>query len=210
MTCTSSAVKALVNPRAFLFWVTLFAGFLYFRFVRRGRCGVGPPARPTAARFCAACSVLAHALRRSSGRQCVAVPAARSGSRGRSANGRGPFHTGALIATFRCAAPARCGAFAHERRVVAGDEGVWVLTSMPVPGLASFAAGVAVWNVGGGCSDCEKGERCFRASQVAAAGSRFPPYDPVRAGGADNSPFAPACASATFRCAAPALRRVRR
>jgi len=28
-----------------------------------------------------------------------------------------------LIATFRCAAPARCGAFADERRIVAGDEG---------------------------------------------------------------------------------------
>ena len=34
-----------------------------------------------------------------------------------------PLHTGALIATFRCDAPARCGAFADERRVVAGDEG---------------------------------------------------------------------------------------
>ena len=34
-----------------------------------------------------------------------------------------PLHTGALIATFRCAAPARCGAFADERRIVAGDEG---------------------------------------------------------------------------------------
>ena len=34
-----------------------------------------------------------------------------------------PLRTGALIATFRCAAPARCGAFADERRIVAGDEG---------------------------------------------------------------------------------------
>jgi hypothetical protein len=30
---------------------------------------------------------------------------------------------GARIATFRCAAPARCGAFADERRIVADDEG---------------------------------------------------------------------------------------
>jgi hypothetical protein len=35
---------------------------------------------------------------------------------------------GALIATFRRAAPARCGAFADERRVVAGDGGDWAQT----------------------------------------------------------------------------------
>jgi hypothetical protein len=34
-----------------------------------------------------------------------------------------PFHTGALIATFHCAAPARCGAFADARRVVGGEAG---------------------------------------------------------------------------------------
>jgi len=33
------------------------------------------------------------------------------------------LHTGALVATFRCAAPARCGAFVDERRVAAGDAG---------------------------------------------------------------------------------------
>ena len=33
-----------------------------------------------------------------------------------------PFRTGALIATFRCAAPARCG-LADELRIVAGDGG---------------------------------------------------------------------------------------
>jgi len=33
-----------------------------------------------------------------------------------------PLHTGALIATFRCAAPAHCGAFADEGRVVAATE----------------------------------------------------------------------------------------
>jgi hypothetical protein len=31
--------------------------------------------------------------------------------------------TGVLIATFRCYAPARCGAFADERRIVAGRRG---------------------------------------------------------------------------------------
>jgi len=34
-----------------------------------------------------------------------------------------PCRPGFLIATFRCVAPARCGAFADERRIVAGDEG---------------------------------------------------------------------------------------
>jgi hypothetical protein len=32
-----------------------------------------------------------------------------------------PPHPGALIATFRCAAPARCGAFVGKRRFVAGE-----------------------------------------------------------------------------------------
>ena len=42
----------------------------------------------------------------------------------------------ALIATFRCDAPARCGAFANEHRVVAGDEGsrVRVRTFIQPPG----------------------------------------------------------------------------
>jgi len=31
--------------------------------------------------------------------------------------------TGAFIATFRCDASARCGAFVDERSIVAGDEG---------------------------------------------------------------------------------------
>jgi hypothetical protein len=47
------------------------------------------------------------------------VPAVRSGSRGWRSNGRRPPHTGVLIATFRCDAPARCGAFADEWRIVA-------------------------------------------------------------------------------------------
>jgi hypothetical protein len=34
------------------------------------------------------------------------------------------FNTGVLVATFHRAAPARCGAFAEARRVVAGDGGV--------------------------------------------------------------------------------------
>ena len=33
-----------------------------------------------------------------------------------------PFHTDALIAIFHCATLARCGAFADERRMAAGDE----------------------------------------------------------------------------------------
>jgi len=33
-----------------------------------------------------------------------------------------PGRTGVLIATLRCDAPARCGAFADERRVVAGTK----------------------------------------------------------------------------------------
>jgi hypothetical protein len=52
------------------------------------------------------------------------VPAVRSGSRGwtRRVDERA-LDTCALIATFRCAAPGRCGAFGDERRVVGGDEG---------------------------------------------------------------------------------------
>jgi hypothetical protein len=38
-------------------------------------------------------------------------------------NGHRAFHTGARIAAFRCAAPASCGAFADQRRIVVGDEG---------------------------------------------------------------------------------------
>jgi hypothetical protein len=34
-----------------------------------------------------------------------------------------PLRASALIATFRCDAPARCGAFADERRSVAGNAG---------------------------------------------------------------------------------------
>jgi hypothetical protein len=33
------------------------------------------------------------------------------------------FHPGAPIATFHCAAPARCGVFVDERRIVVDDEG---------------------------------------------------------------------------------------
>jgi len=43
------------------------------------------------------------------------------------------FTPGKPTATFRCDAPARCGAFTDERRVVAGDEGgrVWTLIQSP-------------------------------------------------------------------------------
>jgi hypothetical protein len=39
-----------------------------------------------------------------------------------------PLRTALLVATFRCAALARCGAFVDERRIVAGDEGGRVRT----------------------------------------------------------------------------------
>jgi hypothetical protein len=46
-----------------------------------------------------------------------------SGSRGWRWNCQPASRTGVLIATFRCDTPARCGAFADERRIVVGDEG---------------------------------------------------------------------------------------
>jgi hypothetical protein len=42
-----------------------------------------------------------------------------------------PLHIGLLIATFRCAAPARCGAFVDVRRIVAGDDDGRVRHSEP-------------------------------------------------------------------------------
>jgi hypothetical protein len=54
---------------------------------------------------------------------------------------------GARVATFRCAAPVRCGAFSDERRVVAGDRGDHRPACASL--AASFAAGVAAWDAGG-------------------------------------------------------------
>jgi hypothetical protein len=54
-----------------------------------------------------------------------------------------PLHAAVLIATLRCAAPARCGGFADERRVLVGDEGERVPHRRACAFLAaSFAAGV--------------------------------------------------------------------
>jgi hypothetical protein len=50
------------------------------------------------------------------------VPAARSASRGWRSNGYRARHAGPLIATFRCDAPAGCGAFADEGRVLAATK----------------------------------------------------------------------------------------
>jgi hypothetical protein len=52
------------------------------------------------------------------------------------------LHTGALVAAFRCDAPARCGAFADERRIVAGDNGGRAYRRARASLGASFAAGV--------------------------------------------------------------------
>ena len=59
-----------------------------------------------------------------------------------------PLRSGALIATLRCDAPACCGAFADEQRIVAGDERVFRRRAWASL-VVSFAAGVAVWDVGG-------------------------------------------------------------
>lgn len=54
--------------------------------------------------------------------------AVRSGSRGWCAKRMVLLHASLLIATFGCAAPARCGAVADERRVVVDDVGGRVRT----------------------------------------------------------------------------------
>jgi hypothetical protein len=59
---------------------------------------------------------------RSRGRQRVDIPAVRSGSRAWNEI-IAALRTGALITTFRRAAPARAGALVDERRIVVGDEG---------------------------------------------------------------------------------------
>jgi hypothetical protein len=50
------------------------------------------------------------------------APAGRSGSRGLRSTDKRPLHSGVLVATSRCAPPARRGAFGDERRIVASDE----------------------------------------------------------------------------------------
>jgi hypothetical protein len=62
----------------------------------------------------------------------------------------GVLHTAALIAAFRRALPTRCGAFADERRIVAGDEGGQAYLRVCAALVASFA-GIAWWKGGGRC-----------------------------------------------------------
>jgi hypothetical protein len=62
---------------------------------------------------------------------------------------RAILHTRVLIATFRCDAPARCGAFADERRVVAATPAAGMDRPACVSLVAPFAAGVAAWSVAG-------------------------------------------------------------
>jgi len=57
------------------------------------------------------------------------------------------LYPGVLIATFRCAAPACCGAFADERRVVAGDAGGRVYRFACATLVASFATDVPAWDI---------------------------------------------------------------
>jgi hypothetical protein len=61
---------------------------------------------------------------RSSGRQGVEVPVVRPWFARLERKLIGPlFAPGVLIATSRCTAPARCGAFADRWRIVGGDDG---------------------------------------------------------------------------------------
>ena len=93
-----------------------------------------------------------------------------------------------LVGTFRCAAPARGGAFADERRVVAGDGGGPTKADAQLP-LAVRRSPTA------------------RASVVEwpPKASRFPPLDPVREAGArTDSAFSAAKLIAPYRCDAPA------
>ena len=76
----------------------------------------------------------------------------------------------ALIATFRCAAPARCGAFADERRVVVGDAGGWCRRETNAHPVCGFRSGWWVLGFGVRAS----------AGRVAANASSFPLFDPVR------------------------------
>jgi hypothetical protein len=96
-----------------------------------------------------------------------------------------PHYAAALFATFRCAAPPRCGAFADERASClatkanecgrsSNSQGRRPPTSMCVPGRVVRRGRCGV-NVGDA-----------RASVVRAAAnaSRFPPFDPFRKAGA--------------------------
>ena len=100
------------------------------------------------------------------------------------------FRTGAHRRTFRRAAPARCGAFADERRIVAGDEGGRVRHRRACASLvASFAAGVR-----------EAGARTDNALFTPACSS--PPSVALRPRVAARSPMSGASLPATRRTSA--------
>jgi hypothetical protein len=91
--------------------------------------------------------------------------------------------TAMLIATFRYAAPARCGASANERRIVAGDEGGAQSTSKHEWGEAVVRAG----------------RRRTRVSRSSGR-RRVLPLDPVREANACSSPHS--VSAAPVRCGA--------
>jgi hypothetical protein len=99
--------------------------------------------------------------------QCGVAAATKAGAR-RNA----PLHTGALIATFRCAGPARCGAFADERRIVAVTKAAQCHTkrsSSPRAAKLSRRVVAAFWPT-------------RFAGRAATSGSRFTPFDGRQAG----------------------------
>jgi hypothetical protein len=159
------------------------------------------------------------------GRACVSLVASLAARAFRSArrSWRLSLRTGVLSATFRRAASARCGAFSGERRVVAATGaagrdrrnayqsdrtcsscGRCALPRRAVGHrracaslVASFAAGVAWWYVGGA---------------IGAVVPTLPSFDPVREAGVrtDDAHITPAChCYLTLRCAR-APRRIRR
>jgi hypothetical protein len=77
---------------------------------------------PTPIELYARCQRWHMCFGRSRGRQRVDIPAVRSGSRAWNEI-IAALRTGALIPTFRRAAPVRCGAFGDARRIVVGDGG---------------------------------------------------------------------------------------
>ena len=99
-----------------------------------------------------------------------------------------PLRSGVLIATFRCDAPARRGAFPDERRIEAGNEGGRVYRQVCAALVALFAAP-------------------FRCGTLAV-----PRSDAVREAGArtDSVLFTPARSSPHSSRCARALRRVGR
>jgi hypothetical protein len=94
--------------------------------------------------------------------------------------------TGALIATFRCAAPARRGAFADERPS-------WWATEAAACGRETLIRSARA----------VRSDTALFGGPVAADTSRFPPIGPVREAGAGDSLLTSGLI-ATFHRAAPA------